>query len=108
MPSDVIGLGSSLAFGFRACPHSANEAILIFFEKDGMRWVDYVMVCDCPCVPVCAESFEDRCHFLKRALKVYRRKYRNVKLAFYFKKKKPLLSWEPVQCTLQFASAAAP
>jgi hypothetical protein len=62
----------------------------IFFEKDGMRWVDYVMVCDCPCVPVCAESFEDRCHFLKRALlKVYRRKYRNVKLAFYFKKKKP-------------------
>jgi hypothetical protein len=43
MPSDVIGLGSSLAFGFRACPHSANEAILHFLRKG---WHALGRLCD--------------------------------------------------------------
>ena len=57
----------------------------ILYERDGMRWLDYVLRCDCHAIPVCESKW--RWRYLKRKLKTYKRKFSNVRLLFFFKKR---------------------
>ena len=90
--SSLLSLGVMCAYHYKTvCSFMLKltayimKQYCILYERDGMRWLDYVLRCDCHAIPVCESKW--RWRYLKRKLKTYKRKFSNVRLLFFFKKR---------------------